>query len=126
MHGYTTLKCRVDYNLNEELMKAIKITSFILFTVLFTSIFMPDLSAKRHSSFSFNLNLVPSVTVAPTPRYVEYNYVAQQPATYVVVEPYRPAYVQKVYYQAPQYTTVVKRTYKEKVYVQPHHSYWAY
>ena len=102
-------------------MKLIKFSSFILFTVLFVSAFMPNLNAKRHTSFSFNLNLAPNVAIAPQPRVVEY-YAPPQPA-YTVVRPYRPAYVQRAYYPAPCGEIIVTRPYAERVYVQPYYPY---
>ena len=104
-------------------MKAIKFSSFILFSILFMFVFMPHLSAKRHSSFSLNFNLAPSVsvaptpyTVAPTPYYV--NYVAPQPM-YTVVQPYHPAYVQNVYYPAPMQTQMIAVPVPVPVYSRP-------
>jgi hypothetical protein len=106
-------------------MRIIKVSSFILFAALFMTAFMPQLSAKRHSSFSFNLNLT------PTPHYVEYNYVAPQPVytqpVYTVVQPYAPVYQHHTYYQpVVRRKMAVRRPYVKKVYVQPQYSYWGF
>lgn len=99
-------------------MKAIKISSIALLSVLFIWFAMPQLSARHHSrtSFSFNLNM------DPRPRYVEYGYAYPVAPAYTVVQPYG----YPTYY-APQ-TVIVERPYAERVYVYPRasYSYWGY
>lgn len=104
-------------------MKFVKVTSILLFSLLFMCAITPQLSAKRHSYSSFSLNF----NVDPRPRYVEYNYVYPAPA--YVVRPYTSYYYEPPVYYAPREVVVrphIERGYVERGYVHPHYSYWRY
>lgn len=116
-------------------MKILKLSSIVLFSLLFLWIVNPQLSAKEHrckshSSFSFNLNLNPFPALfgigyavhRPAPVYVERTTVIHHTPT-----PY-PSYREYSYSPGYYEERVIERrpAYVERVYVHPQYSYWGY